>query len=291
MSETFRAGNSRSRFAFLLDVINNERGEVNFDFGGASDSDGTDDASGTGAGSDHDASGDSAGTDTSKGDLPKWHGVLPKDYQGHDALKDVKGMDELLGKFVALKGFEGKVIVPNKDASDEEKANFYKAIGVPESSDAYSIEKVDIPPETGYSGEIMPEYKKVFHDLKLTQVQANTLFKAHMAMEKAKFDAMQAEQTKQRDAAKDALKTEWKGDFDKNANIANKALRAYTDQDTFASLKKKYPGLTSDPDVVKMFHKIGKETLDDSVISGTSVTQGDRPKDAAGRSTFAYKKG
>jgi hypothetical protein len=242
--------------------------------GGAGDGDGAQNAGGAGAGSGGDAGGQGAGAGAGEGGLPKWHGVLPKDYQGHDALKDVEGMDTLMEKFVALKGLEGRVTVPNKDASDEEKASFFKAIGVPESMDEY--------------GDILPEYKTLFHGAKLSKAQAELLKKGHDAIAAKTKEAEQAAIDKRKAESLDSLKADWSTDFDKNSNIANKALREYADEDTFKALKERYPGLTSDPDVVKIFHKVGKATLDDSVINGTGANGGERPKDKAGRTTFSY---
>jgi hypothetical protein len=228
-----------------------------------------------------------AGAGEGEGGLPKWHGVLPKAYQGHEALKDVEGMDKLLESYVGLKQLEGATVVPDKDASDEVKANFFKKIGVPEKAEAYAIDKVEVLEGMTLTGEIMPEFKQLFHNLKLSQMQANELFKGYMEVEKAKHKAMVEAETKAKEKAKESLKSEYKADFDKNMNIANKALKEYVDEEAYKRLKSK--GFTSDADVVEMFYRIGKATLDDSVLSGTGAkSKGERPKDAQGRPTFSF---
>ena len=226
-------------------------------------------------------------TTTGEGELPKWHGVLPKAYQGHESLKGVEGMEQLLEGFVGLKATEGKVFVPDKDSSDDVKAAFFKELGVPDKSAEYTIDKVDVPEGIGFTGEIRDEYRQLFHNLKLSQGQANKLFKAHMSIETEMFKAKQAEADKATEKAIDTLKTEYGADYDKNVSIATKALKEYMSEDAFTRLKDK--GFTSDPDVVEMFYRVGKTIIDDSVLTGTGAkSKGERPKDGQGRSTFDF---
>jgi hypothetical protein len=234
-----------------------------------------------------DAGGQGAGAAAGEGEHPKWHGVLPKEYQGHEALKDVEGMDQLLKGYVGLKGLEGATVVPGKDASDEAKAKFYEAIGVPKDADSYSIDKVEVLEGMTLTGDIMPEYKQVFHALKLNQNQANELFKTHMEIEKAKFKAEQEAKEQAKNTAIDGLKTKHGADYDKVVNIANKALRQHVDEEAFKRLKEQ--GFTSNPDVVEIFYGVGKATLDDSVLGGSGAgSSNERPVDQMGRKTFSF---
>lgn len=218
------------------------------------------------------AGGAGAGGAGGEGEHPKWHMVLPKEYQGHEALKDVEGMESLLSKFVGLKSNEGAVVIPDKGASEEVKAAFFKTLGVPDTS-------------AEYTGEIQDVYKQLFHNAKLTQGQAEQLFKGHEAITAEIMKAEQTAKDKATEAAKDALKTEYGADYDKNVNIASTALKEYMSEDAYARLKEK--GFTSDPDVVEMFYRVGKATMDDSALGGSGAkAKEERPLDAQGRPTF-----
>lgn len=257
--------------------------------GGAGEGNGSGaEGGGAAAAGGQEAGGSGAGTgEGNGGEHPKWHEVLPGAYKGHKALDGVEGMEQLLKGYVDLKGLEGATVVPGKDASDEDKAKFFKALGVPDKHEDYAIDKVEVYEGMDVTGEIMPEIKQLFHQLKLNGVQANGAFKGYMELEKAKFKAKQEAKEKARDKAIETLKTEYGADFEKNKNIANKALKKFVKEDAFNRLKEK--GFTADPDVVEIFYQVGKSTLDDSTLSGTGAKKkAERPKDAMGRSTFSF---
>lgn len=237
---------------------------------------GNQDGGGSGGGAEggSQADGGGAGGAGGEGEHPKWHGVLPKEYQGHAALTNVEGMESLLKSFVGLKANEGAVVIPGKDASDEVKAAFFKELGVPVTS-------------AEYTGDMQDVYKQLFHNVKLSQGQADELYKGHEAITAEIMKAEQTARDKATDAAIDALKTEYGADYDKNVNIASSALKEYMNDDAYARLKEK--GFTSDPDVVEMFYRVGKATMDDSALGGSgSKAEKKRPVDEQGRSTFEF---
>lgn len=93
-----------------------------------------------------------------------------------DAEKGAVKTDDIIKSYTELEKTVGKPKygVPGADAAPEQVAEFFKALGVPETPEAYGLKSPDGYPEHmgEYMAETLTEYSKVAHDLKLTPKQA-----------------------------------------------------------------------------------------------------------------------
>lgn len=116
--------------------------------------------------------------------------------------------------------------IPGKDASDEDQAKFRTAMGIPEAADGYEWPEV--------AEELMTDELKAsrevwgtrFHEMGISKENGKLL--ATMVNEDAAKanEAIIAADKEFADESEKALRTEWKSDFDKNKELANRAVEA-----------------------------------------------------------------
>ena len=71
-----------------------------------------------------------------------------------------------------------KIGVPGESASDEDRASFYAALGVPDSADGYGFVKPDDMPDEQYNEEHAQKWANILHENKVPLEAANNLRQA-----------------------------------------------------------------------------------------------------------------
>jgi len=193
-----------------------------------------------------------------------WVGQAPDKYR-----KDETKLDDLL-KHKNI----GEVL--DRMYAAEEKATFKP----PESAEAYEFVEVEFPKElqsddykpyreaiTAYFGEVDKALREIAHKNGLSKEAAqefNALFvkqvfeqekAAREAFEKAKTDGIEA------------LKKDWKGDFEPNVEVSRRALETFGKEALVALFDEL--GVSNHPAVTKTFYNIGKAMGEDTLVPGT----------------------
>ena len=106
---------------------------------------------------------------------------------------------------------EGSKGIPGENSSDEEKAAFYKELGVPDDADGYGFERPEGFPEEAYDPEDAKEWAQFFKDNNLTKEQAN--------------------------AARDRFIEKQMADHQKSTEVLNEALKSAFGDETDAIAK------------------------------------------------------
>lgn len=132
--------------------------------------------------------------------------VIPEAYADKDWTKNVKSMDDMFSQFDNAQSLIGKKNIPSEESSQEEWNEFYNKLGRPEEAGNYELSLPE-GAEFEINDELQLEAKELFHEIGLTQKQAQKLFEydaqrqlkaaeaAHMTDEQldAQFDEMAAE--------------------------------------------------------------------------------------------------
>jgi len=161
---------------------------------------------------------------------------------------------------------ESQVRVPGKNASEDEISAYHKAIGVPEDVKGYEFP--DLPEGVEMNDNIQASreaWAARFKDLSVPTGMAKELARMvnedEMAVMKAQVDADKEFAKSQ----EDALRDEWKGDFDTNKTLANRALaditnRAGVDLDALTKIETKDGRFLMDrAEIARMFAAIGRD--------------------------------
>ena len=159
------------------------------------------------------------------------------------------------------KQLSGAIVKPGKDATEEQVAAYRKAMEVPDSADGYEFPSVE-----GENAEAMQaEHKawaEAFHNLDIPAPAAKQL--VNMATQIREQTAIAEVEADKAFAAESeaALRDAWKGDFDKNVKIANRAgEKVFGDDFDMARTIQMKDGrfLMDHPVMMKMLAEIGLE--------------------------------
>lgn len=208
-----------------------------------------------------------------------WREGLPEDLK--------KTADRFTSPEDALRSIEdfrkrdSQVRVPGKDATDDEKVAYNKAIGVPENAEGYEfklMEGEESTPEIEASNKLWGER---LHGLHIPVESANELVKF---LQEDVAAAHQVEKDADKEFAKkteDDLKSEWKGDdYDINIKVADKALTEVANRigvplENYTNKELKGGRyLMDDPDMVRFIAYIGREMSEGTL--GPTLTDSER---------------
>ena len=173
---------------------------------------------------------------------------------------------------------EGQIRVPGKDATDEERAAYRKAIGIPEKPEEYEFPELPKEQLTDAVKASRQEWAKRFQQFGVPKQTAKQLIES-LNQDVAK--QMQAEVEADKQFAKsqeEALRAEWKGDdFDKNHTLANRAFadvaeRAGLKLDDLRNIQTKDGRFLMDrAEMVRVFALIGREMSEGTL--GPTLTE------------------
>lgn len=197
---------------------------------------------------------------------PAWTAQLPGDLKDSASLTKFSNLGDLGKAYVELEGRLGKsVVLPGEEASEEERAEFLKKIGRPETPEGYTLKL----PESA-DPEAMKALKQAAFEAGMTDTQFGrfVVSQAGMFLKKTAADTEVAKAAAI-EAAKEAtkvLKSEWGNDFDDNFKVIGRFVTENGGDDLLAKFRK--AGLASDPDVAKLLFKAGKQAIEGKAVSG-----------------------
>ena len=208
--------------------------------------------------------------------------------------------DEMIRSIQAFQKREGQVRVPGKDATDDEKAAYQKAVGVPDTPEGYEFPSV--PEMTDQIKESNANWAKIFHGLDVPKSTALTLANALNEVGAVAIKAQEQAHTDFAKASEDALRAEWKGDdYDVNLNLANRAFdnlaeRTGMKAGELRQIKTEDGKFLMDrPEMVRLYATIGREmaegTLGPTLSEAERETVDDQVRDLAEQAQAAKDKG
>jgi hypothetical protein len=180
-----------------------------------------------------------------------WKAALPQDLQTHEALKEFKGVEDVVKGYLdtstKLAGFE----VP------------------PESADKYAFTKPTLPegvPWTEANDAQLVAMRDIALRLKLGPKGAQELANVYGES----IAAMHEEATRAAQEATDKLKAEWGKDHDANMALARETMEKLGGKELV-----EYIG--SDPTMLRFFAKLGPKFKEDDSSGGAPRKTGETP--------------
>lgn len=180
-----------------------------------------------------------------------WRSGLPEDIRGAPALKDIRDVGSLAKSYLHAASMVGadKADLLRIPREGDIPAEVWNRLGRPEAPDGYGL-KIDAVP-----AEVLGSFSQIAHAAGLTKGQAEKVAGFYAESLAATSAAREAEQAKAYEANIATLRREWGPSYDDNIH----AMKRGVEQFGGAALVEKFAaaGLANDPDVVKMFAKIG----------------------------------
>lgn len=198
-----------------------------------------------------------------------WYdGMDDSDLRGYVQNKGWKDPVELANGYRNLEKLLGSEKVPlPKGAEDKEGWNrVYDALGRPKSADGY---KLPIP-EGQQPTEFAKQASSKFHELGLSNSQAEALAAWYNEQTQSATSAQTQSQIQKSEADLAAIRQEWGGAYDENVNLAQRAAREFgLDSDKLTALESAF----GTADMMKFMARIGRG-LTEHTYEGGKTTQG-----------------
>jgi hypothetical protein len=165
--------------------------------------------------------------------LPGWHGGLPRELQGHEWLKGFAKVGDFATAALALKErAERSIQPPGQDATETERAAYYKALGVPDTKDGYTFDPSKLPKGMEPNKDFDAYLREVAHKAKLNPAQAQEIYTAMhtrvhegLAKQLEEDKKAEAEEKAAAEKAEAQLRTTFGNEFDARIAAAGKASR------------------------------------------------------------------
>jgi hypothetical protein len=217
-----------------------------------------------------DTTGDNTG---GSGNRPAWMEQLPDDLKGNEALTGFQTIGDLGKSYLDLRGkLENSIQLPGDDADDAAKDAFYNKLGRPETPDGYQFQRPELPEGAVYDEQMEADFRQHAHQLGLTQAQAEGAYNYFIGQILEATNTLNEQAEAQRVQAIEKLQQSWGGDFEKNCEIATRTFLHFADDEAkqfFVDSK-----LGDNPLVIRLFHEIGKQMLNDEAIFGKVTPPG-----------------
>ena len=205
-----------------------------------------------------------------------WRAGVAAELRDHEFLKDTKTSTEFakkaLGVLEEKKGLEAKlqgaIFKPGENATDAERANYLKAIGVPEKPEAYSFEgEKNSPKMVGWA-------QGVFHKAQLSKEQAALVGKEWNIFMASMEEAEQKERKESREKAEATLKAELKTEeaFKAGTELVSRLLKEAATPEELAWLNETKMG--DHPVLTRLVLKLAKKVGEGTSPAGATSKEG-----------------
>jgi len=161
------------------------------------------------------------------------------------------------------------VVLPGKDAKQEDWDAFYKRLGRPDSPDGYELESVITNEGVKLDDVGDVEFKKQAHELGLTKNQAETLHKWWINAIIGQTEKLKTAAKEKKREASEALRKEYGLEYDKKLALVGLVNRKFG-SDGWLPYLNKGPG--NDPEFLRFLIKIGEAISEETLVSGRATT-------------------
>lgn len=238
--------------------------------GGSSASQGGSNSSNSATGGNSTTGNASASSSSSQGTAKNWRLELPPELQEDATLRKYNDVPSLAAAYINAQKLIGadKIAIPGKHASDQDWANVYKKLGLPEKLDEYGV---NFKEGVTIDQEFTNAFRETAHKLGILPRQAQALADwfsdVNTSAETKYLEEIKGSQTK----ALDGLKQEWGNAYDANLSRAQQVIKNFGSPELLQHLEES--GLGNDTKLIKFLSGIGSKLYKESpIVQGESGT-------------------
>lgn len=198
---------------------------------------------------------------------PSWQtDHLDVDLRGDPTLARFKNVNELGRSYLEARsklGGEGALIKPGEDASDEQRAEFFNALGRPVEAKDYDMSGLSVPEGMKYGEQ--PEFESKildgFHKLGISQDQAKGAIELYLRETDGLLAPGRDEHVARMQEWDKEIHTRWGSAFNEKYDLADRAIKAALGDELAAKVANiPMPGggvFGANPQILDMFAEIG----------------------------------
>lgn len=177
---------------------------------------------------------------------PSFQDRLPEDLKGNEVLGDFSNSIDVAKAYVDLKS------------------------SLPQVPDDYEI--ANLPEDIPVDRQGIDDFKALAKELGISQEAFSKLIEFDLERAKRIQQEFSSVQEQAKAEAEASLKKEWGTDYNTNMEIVSKAIRTFIDEDIEKKLAD--AGFMDNPDVAKVFLRVGKAISEGTFIPGQQIPPG-----------------
>ncbi len=167
--------------------------------------------------------------------------------------------------------YSGTIKLPTDKSTPEDLSSFYNRCGRPDTSDGYT--RPDLPEGKEYDADLIGGIQTAAFDAGITSKQFSSLVERYLAIETKRAETQAAETARVQEETDRGLRELWHADYDKNLEVARRAMRELVTDDLGEQFKVaiEESGLGNNSVFIQGFLEIGKKILNDSLVKSDST--------------------
>ncbi len=187
--------------------------------------------------------------------------ALPDDLKGEPGLAPFTSLEGMARSLVEAQRLVGKRV---EDMTPEQIAKVRKNFGAPDDAGGYELARPEnLPDGFEYNEALEKQAREWFHQAGLNNKQAATIYDEFMEYTSQQFADIQRAAASAKDEAEKVLRREWSQAFDKNVNLAKRAVARFGGQELQKFLDETQLG--NDPRVIRAFDKVARKVGEDTL--------------------------
>ena len=225
----------------------------------------------------------------------EFYGALPEDIRNEQTVRNVKDPSDAMRQLVNAQKLIGrdKIAMPKEDSSASVWDEFFRAGGRPETAADYNLKRPDDFPEELFSTDLAGQAQELFHELGISQKQADALLAFNLNTATAAFqEQQQAQELAQKESLENLYKDWGSGAaFEQKKYLATLAVKEAVGEDIGAQerLTEKFG---DDPDFIRAMSVLGAKFAESTGAPQTPPTPvAMKDMIAEEMATLAYKGG
>lgn len=193
---------------------------------------------------------------------------IPEGLRENKSLSKFKTPADVAQAYVNLEQHLGKRFeAPGEDATPEQRAEWRKKIGVPDTADAY--ENPAVPEGVTLDDSLVSSFKKRAHEVGISAKDAKALMDWFVSEEMSRASALESQTNEAKSNALADLKKKWGAAADQNIAYCQRAINDFGGPDLVAALNE--TGAGNDPRVIQFFAKIGRTMGEHNLIPAHDI--------------------
>lgn len=192
-----------------------------------------------------------------------WRDHIPQEFKASPSLATIKDVPDLIKGFVNAQSLIGskRIALPPDNASEAQLAEFYAAIGRPDTVDKYSAATVKAAEGMTFDEAGMKEARTLFHSIGLTDKQQQKIMDFYIGGMNKQHAAMAQSLEAGKHEAENTLRQEWGNSYDANLGLVQDLIRHYGDE---AVVKELSTSIGNNIGLTRMLLKFGKTLSEDT---------------------------
>lgn len=192
--------------------------------------------------------------------------------QNRSAVAKFTDLDSLAKGYGELQSaYGGTVKIPTEQSTPEDVSSFYTRCGRPDTSDGYN--RPQLPEGKEYDEALVGGIQTAAFELGISDKQFGGLIDRYLAIEGQKAEEKAAEGARVAEETDAALRKLWHVEYDKNLEVARRAMRELVKDDLGEQFKAviEDSGLGDNAVFIQGFKEIGSKILSDSLVTSDST--------------------